>query len=43
MPAQLPAITERESLRIPRDVYLFFINGAKERAPAAARHLLSLL
>lgn len=24
-------------------VYLYFINGAKERAPAAARHLLSLL
>ncbi len=43
MPALLPAITERESPRIPRDVYLFFINGAKERAPAAARHLLSLL
>lgn len=24
-------------------VYVYFINGAKERAPAAARHLLSLL
>ena len=27
----------------PRDVYVFFINGAKERAPAAARALLSSL
>jgi uncharacterized protein YecE (DUF72 family) len=25
------------------DVYIYFINGAKERAPAAARHLLTLL
>ncbi len=26
-----------------RDVYVFFINGAKERAPAAARSLISLV
>ena len=26
-----------------RDVFVFFINGAKERAPAAARHFLSLV
>ncbi len=26
-----------------RDVYVFFINGAKERAPAAARSLIGLL
>jgi len=27
----------------PRDVFIYFINGAKERAPAAARKLISLL
>jgi uncharacterized protein YecE (DUF72 family) len=27
----------------PRDVFLYFINGAKERAPAAARKLISIL
>lgn len=27
----------------PRDVFIFFINGAKERAPAAAQKLISLL
>jgi uncharacterized protein YecE (DUF72 family) len=27
----------------PRDVYVFFISGAKERAPAAAQALLSRL
>jgi hypothetical protein len=27
----------------PRDVYVLFINGAKERAPAAARALLTRL
>jgi uncharacterized protein YecE (DUF72 family) len=27
----------------PRDVFVYFINGAKERAPAAARELLALL
>jgi uncharacterized protein YecE (DUF72 family) len=26
-----------------RDVFVFFINGAKERAPAAAQKLLALL
>jgi uncharacterized protein YecE (DUF72 family) len=26
-----------------RDVFMFFISGAKERAPAAAQHLLTLL
>jgi len=29
--------------RSPRDVFMYFINGAKERAPAAAQKLLSLL
>jgi uncharacterized protein YecE (DUF72 family) len=27
----------------PRDVFIYFINGAKERAPAAARKLISIL
>lgn len=27
----------------PRDVFVYFINGAKERAPAAAQRLISLL
>jgi uncharacterized protein YecE (DUF72 family) len=27
----------------PRDVFIYFINGAKERAPAAAQKLISLL
>jgi uncharacterized protein YecE (DUF72 family) len=29
--------------KIPRDVFVYFINGAKQRAPAAARALLALL
>ena len=28
---------------VPRDVYMFMINGAKERAPAAAMALLARL
>jgi uncharacterized protein YecE (DUF72 family) len=28
---------------VPRDVFVYFINGAKERAPAAARALIKLL
>jgi uncharacterized protein YecE (DUF72 family) len=27
----------------PQDVYAFFINGAKERAPAAARAMIERL
>jgi hypothetical protein len=27
----------------PRDVFIYFINGAKERAPAAAMKLLETL
>ena len=29
--------------RLPRDVFMFFISGAKERAPAAAVALLAEL
>jgi uncharacterized protein YecE (DUF72 family) len=41
-PPDLPLIGSSPNA-IARDVFVFFINGAKERAPAAARHLLSLL
>jgi uncharacterized protein YecE (DUF72 family) len=41
-PQELPRIGAERAPALPRDVYLFFINGAKERAPAAARALLSL-
>lgn len=42
-PADLPLILKHSAEPAARDVFVFFINGAKERAPAAARHLLSLL
>ena len=42
-PADLPLILTRPATPIARDVFMFFINGAKERAPAAAQHLLSQL
>jgi uncharacterized protein YecE (DUF72 family) len=44
-PADLPlvAATPGECLAPPEDVFLFFINGAKERAPAAAMALLKRL
>lgn len=32
-----------EPQRAPRDVFVYFINGAKERAPTAARQLIALL
>jgi uncharacterized protein YecE (DUF72 family) len=43
-PADLPrvGVPAAASAR-PRDVYAFFINGAKERAPAAARALIQRL
>jgi uncharacterized protein YecE (DUF72 family) len=44
VPAGLePVATGGEDLPPPTDVYLFFINGAKERAPAAAMALLKRL
>jgi uncharacterized protein YecE (DUF72 family) len=37
-PADLPCIRERGAVKATaRDVFVFFINGAKERAPAAAK------
>lgn len=44
-PADLPhaAAPARNARRSPRDVFVFFINGAKERAPAAALALQKLL
>lgn len=37
----LPRIGKAAAKAAPRDVFIFFIDGAKERAPAAARELLS--
>lgn len=44
VPAGLPAIATPASLRAtPTDVFIFFISGAKERAPAAAMALIDRL
>jgi uncharacterized protein YecE (DUF72 family) len=43
-PADLPKIAPQSgAVAAARDVFVYFINGAKERAPAAAEKLLSLL
>lgn len=42
-PPGLPCIEETIAPERPRDVFLFFISGAKERAPAAAMALLRQL
>jgi uncharacterized protein YecE (DUF72 family) len=42
-PGDLPSIEEPAPARAPRDVFIYFINGAKERAPAAAMALLQRL
>ena len=42
-PADLPRIDKMRGTSRPRDVFVFFIAGAKERAPAAARELLARL
>ena len=43
-PADLPRIAETPKTTLaPRDVFIYFINGAKERAPAAAQKLISIL
>jgi uncharacterized protein YecE (DUF72 family) len=42
-PASLPQVEPQAAPAAPRDVFVFMINGAKERAPDAARKLLSLL
>jgi uncharacterized protein YecE (DUF72 family) len=42
-PAGLPHVDSKPAKKQPRDVFMFFINGAKERAPAAAGELLKLV
>jgi uncharacterized protein YecE (DUF72 family) len=42
-PSDLPRVEESNGKSIKRDVFVFFINGAKERAPAAATALLQRL
>jgi len=42
-PDDLPYVHDTKPSKKPRDVFIYFINGAKERAPAAAQHLLKLL
>jgi uncharacterized protein YecE (DUF72 family) len=43
-PVDLPRVSPVPKTTAPRrDVFLYFINGAKERAPAAAQKLISLL
>jgi uncharacterized protein YecE (DUF72 family) len=42
-PKEFPRVAKEAPKSGPRDVYVFFINGAKERAPAAACELLSRL
>jgi uncharacterized protein YecE (DUF72 family) len=42
-PGGLPRLVPASSMAQRRDVYVLFINGAKERAPAAAQALLSRL
>lgn len=42
-PKEFPRIDKAAAKSGPRDVFVFFINGAKERAPAAACELLTRL
>ena len=42
-PAELEQVEDKQPAAKRRDVFIFFINGAKERAPAAAQALLSRL
>jgi len=42
-PSGLPLIEPASAAGVPRDVFVFFISGAKERAPAAARAVIELL
>ncbi len=43
-PDDLPRVVEKKPAKTPpRDVFIFFINGAKERAPAAAMSLIKAL
>jgi uncharacterized protein YecE (DUF72 family) len=42
-PADLPRVGDATPSPDPRDVFVFFISGAKERAPAAGQALIELL
>jgi uncharacterized protein YecE (DUF72 family) len=42
-PADLPRIEKKPTRTKPKDVFAFFISGAKERAPAAAMHMIQTL
>jgi uncharacterized protein YecE (DUF72 family) len=43
-PTDLPRVASKPGAAdLPRDVFIYFINGAKERAPAAAQKLISLI
>lgn len=42
-PEGLPRVSQTVPKRMPRDVFVYFINGAKERAPAAAKALIERL
>jgi len=42
-PADLPRMSDMPAAKTSRDVFVYFINGAKERAPAAAMELLKRL
>jgi uncharacterized protein YecE (DUF72 family) len=42
-PTDLTRLQSERAKPQPRDVFVFFISGAKERAPLAARHLLAVL
>lgn len=43
-PAVLPSVRDADAVQPgPRDVFVFFINGAKERAPAAAQAFIASL
>ncbi len=42
-PADLPRVDPATAPKKPRDVFMYFISGAKERAPAAAMALLERL
>ena len=43
IPDDLPSLEEPAEAAAPRDVFIYFINGAKEKAPAAALALLARL
>lgn len=45
-PSDLPRIAPKskaDAEAVPREVFIYFINGAKERAPAGAQKLISIL